>query len=185
MPPVHTLHPDVLREIEEDREKRRKAAEQPIASVTHRINTLEAKINRLEAAPSPAILDADFWREVASAITSLIDVKFGRLKNENEAIMRRLKYLEEQPSLEYFGVYEPGQNYRKNALVTYEGCLWIAKSNTGSAPGNPGGSQWKMCVKRGRDGKDGKECPRLILPACRRPKPGRKLAKRSTWRRRT
>ncbi len=156
--PMHTFAPGVLEEIIQEREARQhKAAEQPIASVTHRINTLEAKINRLEAAPSPAVLDADFWREVASAITSLIDVKFGRLKNENEAIMRRLKYQEEQPSLEYFGVYESGQNYKRNSLVTHEGSLWIAKSNTGSSPGNPGGSQWKMCVKRGRDGRDGKD----------------------------
>ena len=71
--------------------------------------------------------------------------------------MNRIKLLETQPQLEYKGVYEPGATYLKNALVTHEGSLWIARSNTGSAPGNPGGSHWKMCVKRGRDGKDGKD----------------------------
>jgi hypothetical protein len=54
-------------------------------------------------------------------------------------------------------VDEPGQNYPKNSLCTHEGSLWISRSPTGSAPGNPGGSDWKMCVKRGRDGKDGKD----------------------------
>ena len=64
--------------------------------------------------------------------------------------MNRIKYLETQPLPDYKGVYEPGANYPKNSLVTHEGSLWIARSATGSAPGNPGGSDWKLCVKRGR-----------------------------------
>jgi hypothetical protein len=103
------------------------------------------------------VLDADFPKEIAAIFRSYVDTKFGRLKNENEAIMNRLKYLETQPLPDYKGVYEPGANYPKNSLVTHEGSLWIARSTTGSAPGNPGGSDWKMCVKRGRDGKDGKD----------------------------
>jgi hypothetical protein len=154
--PVHTLRPDVLAEIEQEREARKRKAAEPELSATHRINALEARIKLLEAAPSAPPLDEAFWTEVASALRSLIDVKFGRLLNQIESLANRIKALEAQPSLKYCGVYDPGMTYVKNSLVTYDGCLWIAKSATGACPGadHDQGRTWQLCVKRGRDGKD-------------------------------
>ena len=159
MPPVHTLHPDVIAEIKAikaDRaERERKAAEDRTNS---RIERLDARLQALEAAPRPAAPPGEsFYRELMGICREYVDIKFGRLKNENEALLNRIKHLEGQPSLEYKGVYEPGMTYLRNALVTFEGSLWIARSNTGSSPGNPGGSQWRLCCKRGRDSKDYKD----------------------------
>ncbi len=158
--PLETLRPDVLREIEQERaERHRKQAEDRTDS---RIKHLDTRLRRLENNPAPAsILNESFVKELGATIREYVERRLaeasGRQKNANEALQNQIKFLMEQPSLEYFGVYEHGQNYKRNSLVTHEGSLWIAKSNTGSAPGNPGGSQWKMCVKRGRDGKDGKD----------------------------
>lgn len=43
------------------------------------------------------------------------------------------------------------KSYKKNALVTYGGSVWIAKSDTQTKPDTPH-SDWKLAVKRGRDG---------------------------------
>ncbi len=157
--PTETLRADVLAEIKKDRETRNRQAFEDRIEAS--VNTFNRRLMRLETEsrnPVPAqVFDEEFCREVAAIIRSYVDTKFGRLKNENEAIMNRLKYLETQPLPDYKGVYEPGATYPKNSLCTWDGSLWIAKSATGSAPGNPGGSQWQMCVKRGKDGKDGKD----------------------------
>jgi hypothetical protein len=158
--PEHTFAPGVLAEIKKDRETRQRQAFEDRIEAS--VNTFNRRLMRLETefrnhpAPAPP-LGESFFRELLGIMRSYVDTKFGRLKNENEAIMNRLKYLETQPLPDYKGVYEPGQNYPKNSLCTHEGSLWISRSPTGSAPGNPGGSDWKMCVKRGRDGKDGKD----------------------------
>jgi hypothetical protein len=156
MPPPHTLRPDVLAEIEQDRATRQRKAEEE--RTDSRIKALDTRLRALEAAPRPAPPpDESFYRELVGICREYVDIKFGRLKNENEALMNRIKLLETQPQLEYKGVYEPGMTYLRNALVTFDGSLWISKSNTGSSPGNPGGSHWKLVCKRGRDGKDGKD----------------------------
>ena len=98
--PMHTLRPDVLAEIEHAQRRQRKAEEE---RTDVRLKALAARLSRLEAEPrsnAPA-LGESFFRELIGIIRSYVDVKFGRLKNENEAIMNRLKYLEEQPSLKY------------------------------------------------------------------------------------
>lgn len=43
------------------------------------------------------------------------------------------------------------KSYNKNAMVTYGGSIWIAKKDTATKPDTPG-SDWKLAVKRGRDG---------------------------------
>ncbi len=155
--PLETLRPDVLREIEQERaERHRKQAEDRTDS---RIKHLDTRLRRLENTPAPAsVLNESFIKELGVVIRGYVERRlaetYGRLKNENEALLNRIKHLEAQPSLEYKGVYEPGMTYLKNALTTFEGSLWLARSNTGSSPGNPGGSQWKLVCKRGRDGKD-------------------------------
>jgi hypothetical protein len=159
--PLHHLHPDViaeLRALKADRvEQQRQVDENRTDS---RLKGLDARLRRLEAEPrsdpAPAPLDESFWKELVGMMREYVNQQTDRVKNEVAAVANRVKFLETQPQLEYRGVYDPGANYQKNSLVTYDGCLWIAKSATGSAPGNPGGSDWKMCVKRGRDGRDAK-----------------------------
>lgn len=59
------------------------------------------------------------------------------------------------PAMLYKGVFSRGTEYSENDVVTYGGSMFIA---TKDAPnGAPGSSDdWKLSVKRGRDGKDGR-----------------------------
>jgi len=46
--------------------------------------------------------------------------------------------------------------YEKGDGVSWGGSLWIAQADTRSKP-DTGGSEWRLAVKRGRDGDDGKD----------------------------
>jgi len=54
------------------------------------------------------------------------------------------------------GVYDSSASYAKGDGVTYAGSWWIAQVDKPTAvPGNPAtASEWRLAVKRGRDGKD-------------------------------
>ncbi len=49
------------------------------------------------------------------------------------------------------GVYRDGEAYVKGDAVTWGGSLWIAQKDT---TGKPDGGDFRLAVKRGRDGKD-------------------------------
>lgn len=52
------------------------------------------------------------------------------------------------------GVWQPGE-YAKGSGVSWGGSWWIAQKDTEAKPDTPD-SGWRLAVKRGRDGKDGK-----------------------------
>ena len=56
----------------------------------------------------------------------------------------------------YRGTYKSGASSQAGDAVTYGGSTWIAKRDTDRAPG---GDDWQLSVKRGRDGKDGSGDP--------------------------
>jgi integrin beta 3 len=47
------------------------------------------------------------------------------------------------------------REYRKGSGVTWAGSFWIAQRDTSAKP-DTADSGWRLAVKRGRDGKDGK-----------------------------
>lgn len=51
------------------------------------------------------------------------------------------------------GVYKAGETYTAGDGVTFGGSFWIAQKNTETKP--EAGDDWRLAVKRGRDGKDG------------------------------
>lgn len=54
------------------------------------------------------------------------------------------------------GVFRESKDYRLGNVVTYGGSMWIAqKSDPQGKPGTAG-SDWRLSVKKGRDGKDGR-----------------------------
>jgi hypothetical protein len=69
----------------------------------------------------------------------------------------RIKALEDRPAgLQYQGVWKRGASYAKHNGVSHQGSVWVARKNYPTAePGEPN-SGWILAVKRGRDGKDGK-----------------------------
>lgn len=55
--------------------------------------------------------------------------------------------------LQYREIYKAGEAYERGDVVTWDGSIWIARSDT---PGKPGeGDGWRLAVKRGRDGRPG------------------------------
>jgi len=55
----------------------------------------------------------------------------------------------------YQGTYQPGQPYQKGDLVTWGGSMWHCQADTITGPADHT-PDWRLAVKRGRDGKDGK-----------------------------
>jgi integrin beta 3 len=58
----------------------------------------------------------------------------------------------------YRGVFVDGKAYTPGDTVTWGGSLWHCNQPTGSKPGEQS-KAWTLCVKRGQDGKDGKDAP--------------------------
>lgn len=58
----------------------------------------------------------------------------------------------EIPAIIDAGVYKSGVNYDAGDAVTFGGSLWIAQRGTSAKPGES--DDWRLSVKRGRDGKD-------------------------------
>jgi hypothetical protein len=56
----------------------------------------------------------------------------------------------------YRGVYQAGQEYELGDMISFGGSVWIAKANTSEKPGE-GPTAWTLAIKRGRDGRDGKD----------------------------
>jgi len=70
------------------------------------------------------------------------------------ALKRKVAALEARPSIKFMGVYKPGATYSEGSMVTRDGSIFHANKTTTATPGD-GSMDWTLCVKRGRDGKDG------------------------------
>lgn len=60
------------------------------------------------------------------------------------------------PSVIYREIYREGQDYDAGDAVTFGGSLWIALRATRAKPGD-GSPDWRLAVKKGRDGRDGRD----------------------------
>jgi hypothetical protein len=59
------------------------------------------------------------------------------------------------PSMEYRGIWRE-RDYRHGDTVTWDGSLWHCERATRLKPGTPASAEdWKLCAKRGANGKDG------------------------------
>ena len=61
-------------------------------------------------------------------------------------------YTLEFPVPVHRGLWKPG-HYDRADIVYRDGSMWIARTDTDSVPGHLG-SNWQLCTKRGRDGRD-------------------------------
>jgi hypothetical protein len=63
------------------------------------------------------------------------------------------------------GIWKDGHRYSKGDGVTFGGSFWFAQKNDPQGrPGDNGNTDWRLGVKKGRDGKDGKMPPGPIGP---------------------
>jgi hypothetical protein len=61
-----------------------------------------------------------------------------------------------RPGLEWKGAYQEGASYDLGQMVFYAGSSWHCNAPTTSKP-DIGSKDWQQMVKRGRDGKDGRD----------------------------
>lgn len=62
------------------------------------------------------------------------------------------------------GVFRAGETYARGDSVTWDGSTWIAQCDATDKPGHS--DQWRLAVKRGQNGKDGRT---PAAPAAREP----------------
>lgn len=60
------------------------------------------------------------------------------------------------PYMRQQGVYVEGKSYVRGDVVTWAGSQWHCEADTATKPGD-GAKNWTLVVKRGRDGKDGRD----------------------------
>jgi hypothetical protein len=85
------------------------------------------------------------------------NAKIAALEQRCEALQQRVQELEQRPAVAYKGVWNERELYGAGQFVTFSGSMWIAKTaSIGRRPGtDPNG--WQLVVKRGADGRDGKD----------------------------
>lgn len=62
--------------------------------------------------------------------------------------------------LSFEGVYQEGKAYERGSMVTWGGSMWHCNEPTSSKP-QDGVKVWTLAIKRGRDGKDGRDAQTL------------------------
>lgn len=75
-----------------------------------------------------------------------------QIKTRVEPLEKRLAEVERY-GIKFCGVHQRAMEYSRGAVVTHEGCAWVAVvDKTGALPGV--GADWQLMVKAGRDGRD-------------------------------
>src|SRR5580765_1441734 len=94
-------------------------------------------------------------------IDQMIEAKLGAAKVTSPDGGRTVRWLLGGKTIELktnivldAGVWKDGTAYSQGDGVTWAGSFWIAQADTGAKPGDS--EDWRLAVKRGRDGKDGK-----------------------------
>jgi len=90
----------------------------------------------------------------APLVARIAALEHGRAP-ETSDLAARVKALEQRPGLDTFykGIWSASSTYQKGTACTFDGSLWIAKSDSiAMRPGDTNGA-WQLCVKRGSDGR--------------------------------
>lgn len=143
-----------------------------IDDLRERLKTLELRAE----GPSPTDMGLVDVRKALSDLQA--DLKFEQ--RENATLRERIAVLESRPpavgpqgepgpagkdgkdgepgkpGMSYEGVYQEGKAYDAGQLVTWGGSSWHCNEPTDTKPGD-GSKAWTLMVKRGRDGKDGRD----------------------------
>ena len=83
-------------------------------------------------------------------IGKFIGAQLKPLQKEIAQLKARLEEVEKK-GVEYSGIYQRAQSYRRGVLTTYDGSLWacVEDAQPNEAPPGP---KWQLCAKAGRDG---------------------------------
>lgn len=91
-----------------------------------------------------------WWKKILDPVLEEVGAV---LKEQNKRIAALEAKLME---FGYKGVWQPGIVYRESNFVTDGGSIWVCiKDQSTRRPGD--GGDWRLAVKRGRDGKDARQ----------------------------
>lgn len=76
------------------------------------------------------------------------------IKPEFDRLSKRIADLESAPVLRDCGVWKQGMSYGVGAVVTDHGSAFVAKRVNMTRPFEGNDGDWRLLVKRGRDGKN-------------------------------
>ncbi len=96
-------------------------------------------------------------RDIKAVIAAVAEVTASHIRE----LYQRIEELERRPFLNEAGVWEQGKAYGAGMVVSDHGSAWVCKAPTCQRPGES--DQWRLLVKRGRDGKDAKRTGRIVL----------------------
>lgn len=118
-----------------------------------------AFLERCKSAAAPVWLVNTLYKNLSDFIKQMDD----RNKERNakiaalEAKVQELEaHASQNKSLEYFGIFDGAQRYRRNAAVTFDGALWISRTDNPGVPGTDH-SGWTLAVQKGKQGAHGRD----------------------------
>jgi hypothetical protein len=100
-----------------------------------------------------AVFEELLAKEIADMIKQHVAAATKPLRDKIAALEARIVDSEKQVAeLRYRGVWQPGEQYRKNNFVTYDASVWACLRDTEGKPGQC--LDWQLAVRKGKDGKD-------------------------------
>jgi hypothetical protein len=110
-----------------------------------------------KVAEAMAVLGPAKSREIEAMMTALAPILRAAVETAIETrcstLTDRIKQLEARPSLVYRGIWNENEQYEQGQFVTDHGSLFYCERLTRARP-SAGSPDWRLAVKRGRDGKD-------------------------------
>jgi hypothetical protein len=104
---------------------------------------------------SDAVFEELLAKEIADLIRHHVAAATKPLRERIEMLERRTIEAESQAAeFRYRGVWQPGEQYRRNNFCTFDASVWVCLRDTEGKPGQC--LDWQLAVKKGRDGKDAK-----------------------------
>jgi chitodextrinase len=97
---------------------------------------------------------------IAEAVKQHVAVRLGPIVDLVNSQQARIKSLEARPPMVYKEIWSPATKYVPGDVVTDGGQMWYCKSETqGRRPGGESSATyWRLCVRRGSDGKSCPSC---------------------------
>lgn len=118
--------------------------------------------------PGAATLDASGWRVMVEGLAAIVVTQ----KAERTFVVacqmtsgRQVLSEFSVPVVIERGVWKADRTYEIGDGVTWDGSYWIAQKATGEKPGTS--DSWRLAVKRGRDGRDFSDAPRVATKPVR------------------
>ena len=122
-----------------------------------RIETLGGTIKQARAAGYRAPPGAKDGAPVAGLPKLLLDTMAEALGMVRGELEERLTALEKRPVLTYRDLWREGTSYAAGDSVSWSGSLWAARADGLLERPSLDSDSWRLVVKRGRDGRDGKD----------------------------